>query len=54
VPPNLGLAEPDPGLGLFDFPTRAREGVALRRVLKESFAFGGSNSAILLGAESAR
>ncbi len=48
IPPNVGCTEPDPQLGLAPVlqPTRAE----IKRVLSNSFGFGGNNASILLGA----
>ncbi|MEN8150335.1 MAG: beta-ketoacyl-[acyl-carrier-protein] synthase family protein [Planctomycetota bacterium] len=49
VPPNLRLAEVDPDCGSFRFPTEATPMPDLRYALKQSFGFGGSNAALVLG-----
>jgi len=49
VPPNLRLAEVDPECGPFRFPTEPLAVPDLRFALKQSFGFGGSNAALVLG-----
>jgi 3-oxoacyl-[acyl-carrier-protein] synthase II len=48
--PTMHLHSPDPACDLDYVPNRAREGVAVRRMLSSSFAFGGSNAVLALGA----
>ena len=48
--PTLHLEEPDPECDLDYVPGTAREGVAARAMLSNSFAFGGSNAVLALGA----
>lgn len=48
--PTLHLNEPDPACDLDYVPNAAREGVAARVMLSSSFAFGGSNAVLALGA----
>ena len=47
IPPTLNLAEPDPECDLDYVPDRSREGVTLRHVMSNSFAFGGSNAVLI-------
>jgi len=54
VPPNLRIDEVDPACGPFRFPAEATQIDGLRHALKQSFGFGGSNSAMVLGAGAAR
>jgi len=49
IPPNLRISEVDPDCAPFDFPAAARPDAGLEYVLKESFGFGGSNAALILG-----
>lgn len=49
IPPNLRIGEVDPDCEPFHFPAVARPDAGLEFVLKESFGFGGSNAALLLG-----
>ncbi|MHC4862167.1 MAG: beta-ketoacyl-[acyl-carrier-protein] synthase family protein, partial [Planctomycetota bacterium] len=49
VPPNLRIEEPDPEFEPVAFPSRSRPGAGLENVLTDSFAFGGSNAALILG-----
>jgi len=49
IPPNLRISEVDPDCAPFDFPVAARTDAGLQYVLKESFGFGGSNAALILG-----
>jgi 3-oxoacyl-[acyl-carrier-protein] synthase II len=46
--PTLHLQQPDPACDLDYVPNAAREGVALRTMLSNSFAFGGSNAVLVL------
>jgi len=48
LPPNAGMAEVDPALEV-DVVTTAREAPELRWVLNCGFAFGGLNSALVIG-----
>jgi 3-oxoacyl-(acyl-carrier-protein) synthase len=49
LPPTIGLREPIAGYGRFDFvPGTAREGVELRNVVSNAFAFGGNNVVLVL------
>jgi 3-oxoacyl-[acyl-carrier-protein] synthase II len=50
--PTLNLDEPDPACDLDYVPHRAREH-RQRRVLSNSFGFGGQNASLLLGAPDA-
>jgi len=49
LPPNLRIGDVDPACGPFRFPSEATEATDLKFALKQSFGFGGSNSAMLLG-----
>ena len=48
--PTMHLQTPDPACDLDYVPGAAREGVAARTMLSNSFAFGGSNAVLVLGA----
>lgn len=49
LPPTIGWRRPIAGYEGFDFvPNAAREGVALRRVVSNAFAFGGNNVVLVL------
>jgi 3-oxoacyl-[acyl-carrier-protein] synthase II len=48
--PTMHLQEPDPDCDLDYVPNRAREGVAARTMLSNSFAFGGTNAVLVLRA----
>jgi 3-oxoacyl-[acyl-carrier-protein] synthase II len=48
LPPTCHLSHPDPQCDLDFVPNEARHGVALRAVMSNSFAFGGTN-AVLIG-----
>jgi len=48
--PTLHLDQTDAECDLDCVPHRARHGLALRRMLSNSFAFGGSNAVLVLGA----
>ena len=48
--PTMHLQTPDPECDLDYVPGTAREGVAARTMLSNSFAFGGSNAVLVLGA----
>ena len=48
--PTMHLQTPDPECDLDYVPGAAREGVAARTMLSNSFAFGGSNAVLVLGA----
>ena len=48
--PTLHLQQADPQCDLDYVPNVAREGVAVRTMLSNSFAFGGSNAVLVLGA----
>lgn len=48
VPPTAGLREPDPECDLDFVPLRARHGLALQAAMSNSFAFGGSNVALIV------
>ena len=51
LPPTLGWRQPMPGFEGFDIvPNTHREGVALRHIVSNAFAFGGHNAVILLSA----
>lgn len=47
IPPNINVEELEPGLGLDVVVNRARQ-ASLRRVLSNSFGFGGQNATIIL------
>ena len=47
VPPTMHLDVPDPACDLDYVPGRAREGVVLRAVMSNSFAFGGTNAVLI-------
>ncbi len=48
--PTLHLDQPDPACDLDHVPGAVREGVAARTMLSNSFAFGGTNAVLVLGA----
>ncbi len=48
--PTLHLDRPDPDCDLDHVPGAVREGVAARTMLSNSFAFGGTNAVLVLGA----
>ena len=48
--PTMHLLEPDPACDLDYVANRAREGVEARAMLSNSFAFGGTNAVLVLGA----
>ena len=48
--PTMHLHTPDPDCDLDYVPNLAREGVAARTMLSNSFAFGGTNAVLVLGA----
>ncbi len=48
--PTMHLQTPDPECDLDYVPGAARDGVAARTMLSNSFAFGGSNAVLVLGA----
>jgi 3-oxoacyl-[acyl-carrier-protein] synthase II len=48
--PTMHLANPDPECDLDYVANRARQGVAITRMLSSSFAFGGTNAVLVLGA----
>jgi 3-oxoacyl-[acyl-carrier-protein] synthase II len=48
--PTMHLQQPDPDCDLDYVPNRAREGVAARTMLSNSFAFGGTNAVLVLRA----
>ncbi|MEX1253867.1 MAG: beta-ketoacyl-[acyl-carrier-protein] synthase family protein [Dehalococcoidia bacterium] len=50
LPPTVGLRTPIEGYEAFDFVPKAREGVELRHVVSNAFAFGGNNVVIVLSA----
>ncbi|MGD9744250.1 MAG: beta-ketoacyl synthase N-terminal-like domain-containing protein, partial [Dongiaceae bacterium] len=50
LPPTINYREPDPAIPLDVVPNRARS-ATVRRVLSNSFGFGGQNVSLVLGAE---
>jgi 3-oxoacyl-[acyl-carrier-protein] synthase II len=48
--PTMHLRLPDPDCDLDYVPNRTRDGVAARTMLSNSFAFGGTNAVLVLGA----
>ncbi len=49
LPPTIGWGQPMPGYEGFDFvPNAARDGVRLRHVVSNAFAFGGNNVVLVL------
>lgn len=48
--PTMHLQQPDPECDLDCVPNAARSGVAARTMLSNSFAFGGTNAVLVLGA----
>ncbi|MDP3224067.1 MAG: beta-ketoacyl-[acyl-carrier-protein] synthase family protein, partial [Rubrivivax sp.] len=48
--PTMHLQHSDPDCDLDYVPNQAREGVAARTVMSNSFAFGGANAVLVLGA----
>lgn len=52
VPPTMHLDSPDTACDLDYVPDRARSGVALRTVMSNSFAFGGTNATLVAAAPS--
>lgn len=51
VPPTMHLNAKDPACDLDYVPDRARTGVALRSVMSNSFAFGGTNAVLIAAKE---
>jgi 3-oxoacyl-[acyl-carrier-protein] synthase II len=47
LPPTINLHHPDPACDLDYVPNAARQGVVLRHVMSNSFAFGGSNAVLI-------
>ncbi len=47
LPPTINLTEADPECDLDYVPNTARQGVLLRHVMTNSFAFGGSNACLI-------
>jgi beta-ketoacyl-acyl-carrier-protein synthase II len=47
LPPTCHLATPDPECDLDFVPNEARRGIALRAVMSNSFAFGGTNAVLV-------
>ena len=52
--PTMHLQTPDPECDLDYVPGAAREGLAVRTMLSNSFAFGGSNAVLVLGTGTGR
>jgi len=50
--PTMHLRNPDPECDLDYVPNVARDDVAVRTMLSNSFAFGGTNAVLVLGAAS--
>lgn len=50
IPATMHLEQPDPECDLDYVPNAPRDGVRPRRVMSNSFAFGGSNAVLILGA----
>jgi 3-oxoacyl-[acyl-carrier-protein] synthase II len=48
VPPTANLAVPDPECDLDYVPGKARTGLALKAVMSNSFAFGGTNAVLIV------
>jgi 3-oxoacyl-(acyl-carrier-protein) synthase len=48
ISPSINLDDPDPDCACVDLVRECREGVEIRHCLSNSFAFGGSNSAMVL------
>lgn len=48
ISPSLNIDHPDPEFGWADLVRECREGVELRHALSNSFAFGGSNAAVVI------
>jgi 3-oxoacyl-[acyl-carrier-protein] synthase II len=48
MPPTINHREPDPAIGLDVVPNEARP-ARVRRVLSNSFGFGGQNVCLVLG-----
>lgn len=49
LPATMHLREPDPDCDLDFVPNEPRTGVQIRRVMSNSFAFGGSNAVLIAG-----
>jgi 3-oxoacyl-[acyl-carrier-protein] synthase II len=52
LPPTINYREPDPAIALDVVPNAARA-ARVRRVLSNSFGFGGQNVSLVLGLEPA-
>ena len=50
VPPTINLSQPDPACNLDYVANIARQGVRLKNVMSNSFAFGGSNACLIASA----
>jgi 3-oxoacyl-[acyl-carrier-protein] synthase II len=50
LPPTMHLDDPDPACDLDYVAGKSRSGVALRLVMSNSFAFGGTNAVLIAGA----
>ena len=48
ISPSINLDNPDPEFGWADLVRESRDGVNLRHALSNSFAFGGSNAAVVI------
>jgi 3-oxoacyl-[acyl-carrier-protein] synthase II len=52
LPPTINYREPDPAIALDVVPNQARP-AKVRRILSNSFGFGGQNTSLVLGLEAA-
>ena len=50
ISPSINLENPDPEFGWADLVRECRTGTTIRHALSNSFAFGGSNAAIVISA----